>query len=414
MQPTFGQRNEKGLAMSKQQTFQVPIPQPVKTQVPDDGSSVALVSDVLVFTSGVTPPPVVVVTVSGPATVLEGAQAQYSAHVTGTADTRVIWSASDGAIDANGLFTAPIVSVGETVTIKAASVASPASVGSLPVSITIPSGRTRVFPSGGNDSSQVLAAAAKGPIQLSAGPNGSTFQFGPNTTFVSGHDVLQDDGTEISDMSGYGTYDRMIVLSGGKLTGSGSPNAGVITMPNCYARNLPNTNQDTNQYNHGVQVTGIGSVLTGLRTTRCGGDGVYINGATGFTVDVVATENIRNGGSATDDLHGGTVSGTYQNQHNSNAGISCGFDIEPNRPGACVITLKDCKFLDNTGKTIVDGLRLSIERLAANSVVKIAVINCDSRRNATNYHSTVASIPPGWSVTGSGNLDEGKPTTFPN
>lgn len=56
-----------------------------------------------------TPPPTVTrVSVSPTAASLQtGAQQQFSATVSGTANTAVIWSASAGAITANGLYTAP-------------------------------------------------------------------------------------------------------------------------------------------------------------------------------------------------------------------------------------------------------------------------------------------------------------------
>jgi hypothetical protein len=55
------------------------------------------------------------------ATVGEGQKQQFTATVSGTADTAVTWSASAGSIDAQGLYTAPAVTAQMNVTVTAAS-----------------------------------------------------------------------------------------------------------------------------------------------------------------------------------------------------------------------------------------------------------------------------------------------------
>src|SRR6202050_5482694 len=62
----------------------------------------------------------------GSATVGSQEQLQFTARLSGTADTAVTWSASAGTISSNGLFTAPAVTGNTPVAITATSVAKPA------------------------------------------------------------------------------------------------------------------------------------------------------------------------------------------------------------------------------------------------------------------------------------------------
>ena len=372
--------------------------------------------------AGPVQPIVTKVSVSGPASVQENATAQFTAVVQGLGqfNPAVVWSCLFGTIDQNGKYTAPAKIALDTITAR--SVQTPAVSGSQPVSVTGTSGRTQVFPSGGNDSAAVIAAAAKGPIQLSAGSKGSTFQFGATTQLPAGFDILVDDGVILSDMTGYSAYVRMLVAgaAGGKLTGSGGPNAGLITMPNCYAKNIGNSNQDVNQYNHGFCVDGgFNIVVSGMRFLKCGGDGFYITNARNVTFDHCdSRNNIRNPWSATDNIDGVVISnGTFGFCNNANAGIAAS-DVEPNsngKDGPCGIVIRGNKLLNNTGTPISDGLRLSIENLSPSAKVVIDVSNNQASGNSSaNYKCTVNPYPSGWKVTGSGNLDNGQPTNFPN
>ena len=54
-------------------------------------------------------------------TIPSGGKQQFTASVTGTADTRVIWSATIGSMNQNGLYTAPVVQATTTATITATS-----------------------------------------------------------------------------------------------------------------------------------------------------------------------------------------------------------------------------------------------------------------------------------------------------
>jgi hypothetical protein len=407
------------------QILPIPIPQTAPlTLVTDDGMKVTQNGSTITVTGGVVPPPpqVTKVSVSGPPSLAENATAQFTANVQGTGNFNpaVVWSCLFGTITSAGLYTAPAKIEVDTVT--AQSVQTPAVSDSHPVSITGTSGRTQVFPSGASDSAQVVAAAAKGPIQLSAGPKGATFQFDAGTDLPAGFDILQDDGVTVSDTPGYGDYDRMLIMSGagGKWTGSGGPNAGLITMPNCYAKNIGNPDQGKNQYNHGlVNDGGSNIVVSGIRFRKCGGDGFYITNARNVSfINCDSRNNIRNPWSATDNIDGVLIQGgVYGFCNNANAGIAAS-DVEPNSSGAagpCGIRIIGCQLLNNTNTPFSDGLRLSIENLNPTAKVIIVVSNCQASGNSSaNYHCTVANKPPGWSVTGSGNLDAGQPTSFPN
>jgi hypothetical protein len=59
------------------------------------------------------------------ATLLSGQSQQFTATVTGSANTGVTWSATAGSISSSGLFTAPSVSANTTVTVTATSIVDP-------------------------------------------------------------------------------------------------------------------------------------------------------------------------------------------------------------------------------------------------------------------------------------------------
>lgn len=66
--------------------------------------------------ASINPQPGVVVSISpSAATVAPGLTQQFSATVTGAPDTSVVWSAQQGSIDQNGLYTAPATSPGSDV-----------------------------------------------------------------------------------------------------------------------------------------------------------------------------------------------------------------------------------------------------------------------------------------------------------
>jgi len=70
------------------------------------------------------------------ASVLSGATQQFTATVTGTSNTAVTWSASAGTISGSGLFTAPTVTVQQTVTVAATSVVDPKATAGAVVDVT--------------------------------------------------------------------------------------------------------------------------------------------------------------------------------------------------------------------------------------------------------------------------------------
>jgi hypothetical protein len=412
-----------GTVGSKTLSFPVPAVPVVFTDQTSKGVNLTQNGDAVTITdSAVVPPVVTKVSVSGPSSVPQNGTAQYTAVVQGQGayNPAVVWSCLFGTIDQTGKYIAPAKI--EVDTVSAQSVQTPAVGDSHPVSITGTSGRTQVFPSGNNDSAQVVAAAAKGPIQLSAGPNGSTFRFSASTALPPGFDILGDDGVVLSDVAGYGNYDRMLLVggAGGKFAGSGGPNAVLITMPNCYAKNIGNSNQDVNQYNHGLTIDGgSGVAVSGVRFTKCGGDGFYITNARNVSfANCDSRNNIRNPWSATDNIDGVAITNCFGGFcNNANAGIGAN-DVEPNptgKAGPCVIKIIGCQFMHNTGTSFSNGLRLSIENLSPNAKVDIEVSNCQASGNSSgNYHCTVANKPSGWKVYGHGNLDEGQPTNFPN
>src|SRR5262249_47350815 len=155
--------------------------------------------DVLTITVADADPTITGVHVSGPATLNQGATAQFTAQVTGTGpfNPAVTWKASDGTITQSGLFTAP--NNPETVTITATSVEDPSQAGSQPVSIAQAGNTVKIAPSGGDDTAALQAAlnstAAKGQVlEMTLG----TFHLMP-VTVPAGTNLLIEPGVLITD-----------------------------------------------------------------------------------------------------------------------------------------------------------------------------------------------------------------------
>ena len=98
-------------------------------------------------------------------TLAPGTKQQFTASLSGTADTAVIWSASAGSIDAQGLYTAPALIPPTNITVTAASTVHPAIRASASVTIGKPQPQppaitTTSLPQGqlGSSYSQTLAA----------------------------------------------------------------------------------------------------------------------------------------------------------------------------------------------------------------------------------------------------------------
>jgi large repetitive protein len=70
------------------------------------------------------------------ATVTSAGTQQFTAAVTGTSNTGVTWSATEGSVSSSGLFTAPTVSADATVTVTATSQAYPSQAASATVTVT--------------------------------------------------------------------------------------------------------------------------------------------------------------------------------------------------------------------------------------------------------------------------------------
>jgi hypothetical protein len=284
-----------------------------------------------------------------------------------------------------------------------------------------PSGRTKIVPSGGNDDQLIYAAAAKGPIELGCTTYPCTFKL-PAMTIPTNADMYCDDLVTLSDVAGYGVNDIMMddITSGVKMSGSGGPNACLLTMPNSYAKNLPNTNLSTNQYNHCwafSQGASNGSLI-GLRLDHCGGDCVYLNNATTITIQKnIITNCIRNGISPTDKLTNVLIdSNDISLVHNANAGIMDDIDVEPNSPAGFIngLIVSNNNLHDTAGSAICN------QGYNVNSSTTFVV-------SYINNHASNTHLPPtggygafdysnpnsGMKVTGSGNTYGGIAVKFP-
>lgn len=370
----------------------------------DPGMVVSQVGNVLTVTAGA-PPVVTGVTVSGAATVNEGATAQYTAQVSGTGNYNkgVIWSCSDGSISQTGLFTAP--GKVEQVTITATSQADSTKFGTCPVSIANQSNTVTLAPSGGNDTAALQAALNKltsgQVLQMLVG----TWNLGPIE--VPGVPLLFTPAINILDIPGYAeTANMFTTTDGSQITGTGA----FVSMPNSFAASM----KDGSEYRHAFRMTGKNPTLTGVSISQAGGDGVYGIALTGGSlVGVSAKGCFRNGCSTTDGVNGFLVSGcNFGEQAGGDKVIQCAYDHEPNPTGAAlpsVITIQNCQFLNNVGFPISNGLRLSLNNLNTNNpAVRITVNNNVANGNTINYHlvlpdSAGGKIPAGWSLVGSGN-----------
>jgi hypothetical protein len=76
------------------------------------------------------------------AIISSGAKLQFTATVTNSADTAVIWSASAGTISSSGVFTAPKVSKATSVTVTATSAANPTKTATVAVTVQAGQGQT--------------------------------------------------------------------------------------------------------------------------------------------------------------------------------------------------------------------------------------------------------------------------------
>lgn len=126
------------------------MPQAARVTITATSLADSTVSQNLTVTLTSPPPPTVTVTVSGATKLTLGSSTQYTATVTGSSNTGVIWSVNgvtggngtNGSISANGLYTAPTVAPQpSTVTITATSTADNSAASSLVVTLTAPTSR---------------------------------------------------------------------------------------------------------------------------------------------------------------------------------------------------------------------------------------------------------------------------------
>lgn len=279
--------------------------------------------DVLTITVAGADPTITDVSISGAATVNEGATTQYSATVTGTGsfNPAVTWSCDDGTISPSGLFTAPLKV--ETVNIKAVSVEDPTKSATFPVSIALPSNTVKIAPSGGDDTAAVQAAinstASAGKIlEFLVG----TWHVNP-LTVPAGANLLWDPGNLTTDQSAYSSHAVMfnIVGSNVKITATGA----FFQMP----LSLAASKADKQEYRHcfamqSGQLTNV--VINGPTVKSAGGDCLYVRQVSNLNVsNFSGTSAYRNGISVT----GQVDSATFSNINNfANGGGD--FDFEPN------------------------------------------------------------------------------------
>lgn len=270
------------------------------------------------------PPPdptITGVSVSGAATLNEGATSQYSATVTGTGpfNPAVTWSVDDGSISPTGLYTAPLKVEG--VNIKATSVEDPTKFAVFPVSIALPTNTVKIAPSGGDDTAAVQAAlnstASAGKVlEMTVG----TFRLNP-ISVPAGTNLLIDPGVLLTDQSAYSTNAVMLNIVGSNVK---------ITATGAFAQMPLNRPISGTEFRHCVAIN-QGTILSnitivGLSVKSAGGDCFYFRTVTNLTVSgISATNAARNGVSVTGKVNGAV----FTNITSVNNADGC-FDFEPN------------------------------------------------------------------------------------
>jgi hypothetical protein len=323
--------------MSKTTVINFPVPALPVTVVDDtaNGVNLAQSGDTLTVTDAV-PSTVTSVVVSGPATVVENATAQYAAKVSGTGNfnSAVVWSAKFGVITSAGLYTAP--NTVETDTITATSVQTPAIVGTLPVSVSNAGNTVQFQASGGDDTAAfmtALTATIAGGKILEMNVLGGTFNFNP-TSFPAGAKVLIDNGVKIQDQSVYSQFAVMFTIATANVSIT-STGTFYVTMPINYA-NAQKEVADGKDYEYqhafSFQPGANGCTLSGASISGAAGDGVNFNGGTGLTLSQISSSaNIRQGYSVT-----GAVSNVTMTDCSMSNGPLTGFDFEPDSAGQSV------------------------------------------------------------------------------
>src|SRR6185312_14691989 len=257
--------------------------------------------DVLTITVAGADPTITGVSISGAATVNEGATSQYSATVTGTGpfNPAVTWSVDDGTISPSGLFTAPLKV--ETVNITATSIEDPTKFAVFPVSIALPSNTVKIAPSGGDDTAALQAALN------STAPAGKVLEMTVGTWHLNpisvpaGTNLLIDPGVLITDQSVYGANSVMFNIIGSNVK---------ITATGAFAQMPLNRPVSGTEFRHCVAVNQGNTILSnitivGLSVKSAGGDCFYFRAVTNLSVSSIsATGAARNGVSVTGKVNG--------------------------------------------------------------------------------------------------------------
>jgi hypothetical protein len=164
------------------------------------------------------------ITLTGPSTVMLGAQSQYAAIVTGGSDARVTWSVNGvaggnntvGSISDKGLYTAPqSAPQSSSVTITAASAASPSVSKSLPVALTSP-------PASQDGGTSSVALTIAGPSNVTLGtsaPYVATVTGSGNTSVSWSVNGVTGGNTAVGVISASGLYTAPATApQGGRVT----------------------------------------------------------------------------------------------------------------------------------------------------------------------------------------------------
>ena len=229
-----------------------------------------------------------VLSISPVSTILASqAQQQFTARISGTADTAVTWSASAGTISSSGAFTAPKVTSTTSVTITAKSVANASSHAAATVTVTPQAALALVSPAlGGADAGVPYAASLSAtggvtPYQwsLTTGALPSGIQLQASSGVITGMTALTGSypfTVKVTDSSGQtATLALTLTVSSSSANGFDGP----AELPRTY---IQTAMSNTPAPGSTIAVNSGGNLQSALNSANCG-DTIQLQAGATFT-----------------------------------------------------------------------------------------------------------------------------------
>ncbi|HVI09033.1 MAG TPA: Ig domain-containing protein [Candidatus Binatia bacterium] len=222
-----------------------------------------------------------------PANLISQAQQQFTAQLSGTADTAVSWSATEGTISASGLFTAPKVSSSTTVTVTATSTSNSTSHATATVTVNAPANlaiNTSSLPAataGTPYSSSLSASGGTTPYQwsVSAGALPSGLSLQAATGAITGTTVFSGSYPFTAKVTDAGGQSSTQAFTFTVSSGSASGYDGPAQLPLVY---IQTAMADTPAPGNTISVNAGGDLQSALNSASCG-DTIQLQQGATFT-----------------------------------------------------------------------------------------------------------------------------------